>query len=135
MLPRVLIVEDEPALAELIALNLRHNGLLPVQAADGAAAQREIDDSGAPDLILLDWMLPDRSGILLARNWRADERTRNVPILMLTARDGEADRSAGLQAGVDDYITKPFSTQGLVVRIRELMRHRAANEPVPGPPK
>jgi two-component system phosphate regulon response regulator PhoB len=124
MLPRVLIVEDEPDLAELIAVNLRHNGFLPVRAGSGAEAQHEIDGAGAPDVILLDWMLPDRSGILLARGWRADERTKHVPILMLTARDREGDRAAGLDAGVDDYITKPFSTQGLVARIRELMRRR-----------
>src|SRR5687767_874138 len=79
--PRILVVEDEPAIAELIAVNLRHNGLSPVWASDGEAAQREID-AVLPDAILLDWMLPGQPGVVLARRWRADARTRAVPILM-----------------------------------------------------
>src|SRR5690606_5888192 len=107
-LPRVLIVEDEPPIAELIALNLRHNGFAPVWAEDGEAAQRELD-AVLPDVILLDWMLPGASGLQLARRWRADARTCGVPILMLTARGDEPDKVAGLDAGADDYVTKPFS--------------------------
>jgi two-component system, OmpR family, phosphate regulon response regulator PhoB len=122
--PRILIVEDEPAIAELIAVNLRHNGLAPVWAEDGDAAQREID-AVLPDAILLDWMLPGASGVQLARRWRADARTRGVPILMLTARGDEPDKVAGLDAGADDYITKPFSTQELLARIRAVLRRRA----------
>ena len=122
--PRVLIVEDEPAIAELIAVNLRHNGLAPVWAEDGTAAQREID-AVLPDAILLDWMLPGQSGVSLARRWRADPRTKGVPILMLTARGDEADKVSGLDAGADDYITKPFSTQELLARIRAVLRRRA----------
>jgi len=122
--PRILIVEDEPAIAELIAVNLRHNGLSPVWAEDGDAAQREID-AVLPDVILLDWMLPGASGLNLARRWRADARTRTVPILMLTARGDEPDKIAGLDAGADDYITKPFSTQELLARIRAVLRRRA----------
>jgi two-component system phosphate regulon response regulator PhoB len=122
--PRILIVEDEPSIAELIAVNLRHNGLSPVWAEDGDAAQREID-AVLPDAILLDWMLPGQSGLALARRWRSDSRTKAVPILMLTARGDEPDKVAGLDAGADDYITKPFSTQELLARIRAVLRRRA----------
>lgn len=121
--PRILIVEDEPAIAELIAVNLRHNGMSPVWAEDGDSAQREID-AVLPDAILLDWMLPGQSGLQLARRWRADARTKGVPILMLTARGDEPDKVAGLDAGADDYITKPFSTQELLARIRAVLRRR-----------
>jgi two-component system phosphate regulon response regulator PhoB len=123
-LPRILIVEDEPAIAELIAVNLRHNGLAPVWAEDGDAAQREID-TVLPDAILLDWMLPGQTGLSLARRWRGDARTKAIPILMLTARGDEADKVSGLDAGADDYITKPFSTQELLARIRAVLRRRA----------
>ncbi len=122
--PRILIVEDEPAIAELVAVNLRHNGMAPVWAEDGESAQREID-AVLPDAILLDWMLPGQSGIALARRWRADSRTKGIPILMLTARGDEPDKVAGLDAGADDYITKPFSTQELLARIRAVLRRRA----------
>ena len=122
--PRVLIVEDEPAIAELLSVNLRHNGFAPIWAEDGAAAQRELD-AQLPDLILLDWMLPGMSGLQLARKWRADARTKPIPILMLTARGDEPDKVAGLDAGADDYITKPFSTQELLARIRAVLRRRA----------
>ncbi|MGR4872331.1 phosphate regulon transcriptional regulator PhoB [Variovorax sp. LARHSF232] len=122
--PRVLIVEDESSIAELIAVNLRHNGFDPIWAEDGEAAQREIDTL-APDLILLDWMLPGQSGLVLARQWRKDARTKAIPILMLTARGDEPDKIAGLDAGADDYITKPFSTQEMLARIRAVLRRRA----------
>ncbi len=122
--PHVLIVEDEPAIAELIAVNLRHNGFDPIWAEDGASAQRELD-TALPDVILLDWMLPGQSGLSLARKWRSDSRTQAIPILMLTARGDEPDKVAGLDAGADDYITKPFSTQELLARIRAVLRRRA----------
>ena len=122
--PRILIVEDEPAIAELIAVNLRHGGFDPVVVGDGDAAQRTLD-AVLPDAILLDWMLPGQSGIALARHWRKDDRTKSVPILMLTARGDEVDRVAGLDAGADDYITKPFSTQEMLARIRAVLRRRA----------
>jgi two-component system phosphate regulon response regulator PhoB len=122
--PRILIVEDEPAIAELIAVNLRHNGMSPVWSEDGESAQREID-AVLPDAILLDWMLPGQTGVALARRWRADPRTKAIPILMLTARGDEADKVSGLDAGADDYITKPFSTQELLARIRAVLRRRA----------
>jgi two-component system phosphate regulon response regulator PhoB len=123
-LPRVLVVEDEPSIAELIAVNLRHNGFAPTVVYDGAAAQREVD-AVLPDLILLDWMLPGESGASLARQWRKNDRTKSVPIIMLTARSDESDKIQGLDAGADDYITKPFSTQEMLARIRALMRRRA----------
>jgi two-component system phosphate regulon response regulator PhoB len=122
-LPRVLVVEDEPAIAELIVVNLRHQGFEPVVAADGEAALREVA-AVLPDVILLDWMLPGQSGVELARHWRSQERTRGVPILMLTARGDEADKVRGLDAGADDYVTKPFSPQELTARIRAVLRRR-----------
>ena len=125
--PRVLVVEDEPSIAELVSVNLRHNGFQPVWAEDGAAAQRELD-AVLPDVILLDWMLPGQSGLALARKWRGDSRTKAVPILMLTARGDEPDKVAGLDAGADDYITKPFSTQELLARIRAVLRRRAPEQ-------
>jgi len=125
--PRILLVEDEPDIAELVAVNLRHNGFTPVWAEDGAGAQLEID-AVLPDAILLDWMLPGQSGLALARRWRADPRTRAIPILMITARGDEPDKVAGLDAGADDYITKPFSTQELMARIRAVLRRRAPEQ-------
>jgi two-component system phosphate regulon response regulator PhoB len=124
---RVLVVEDESAIAELISVNLRHNGMLAVLASDGVAAQKHIDEV-LPDVILLDWMLPGQSGLELARRWRADPRTKTTPILMLTARGDEPDKIAGLDAGADDYITKPFSTQELLARIRAVLRRRAPEQ-------
>ena len=122
--PRVLVVEDEPAIAELVAVNLRHGGFTPVLAADGDAAQREIN-AVLPDVILLDWMLPGESGLTLARKWRGNPRTKRLPIIMLTARGDEPDRVAGLDAGADDYLTKPFSVQEMLARVRAVLRRRA----------
>lgn len=122
-LPRILIVEDESAIAELISVNLRHNGFQPVWAMDAESAQRELDEI-LPDVILLDWMLPGESGLALARRWRSAARTKAVPILMLTACGDEADRVAGLDAGADDYIVKPFSPRELLARIRAVLRRR-----------
>ncbi len=123
-LPRILIVEDEPAIAELIAVNLRHGGFDPVVAEDSVSAQRELD-AVLPDAILLDWMLPGQSGLALARHWRKQARSKSIPIIMLTARGDEPDKIAGLDAGADDYITKPFSTQEMLARIRAVLRRRA----------
>jgi two-component system phosphate regulon response regulator PhoB len=122
-LPRILIVEDEAPIAELISVNLRHNGFQPVWAMDSESAQRELDEI-LPDVILLDWMLPGESGLALARRWRSAARTKAIPILMLTARGDEADRVAGLDAGADDYIVKPFSPRELLARIRAVLRRR-----------
>ena len=125
--PGVLIVEDESAIAELIAVNLRHNGYRTIWAMDSASAQRELD-AVLPDVILLDWMLPGESGLVLAKRWRADPRSKAVPIIMLTARGDERDRVAGLDAGADDYIAKPFSTKELLARIRAVLRRRAPEQ-------
>lgn len=123
-LPRVLIVEDEPAIAELIAVNLRHNGFSPIVVYNGEDAQHEVD-SVLPDIILLDWMLPGESGIQIAKRWRQLDRLKTVPIILLTARSEESDKVHGLDAGADDYMTKPFSTQELLARIRAVLRRRA----------
>lgn len=126
--PRVLIVEDESSIAELIAVNLRHNGFEPIWSEDGVAAQREID-AFLPDLILLDWMLPGQSGLQLARQWRKDPRTKAIPILMLTARGDEPDKVAGLDAGADDYITKPFRPLELRARVLRLLKRSKPASP------
>ena len=124
-LPRVLVVEDEAAIAELIAVNLRHNGFAPTLVFDGHAAQLEID-AVLPDVILLDWMLPGESGATLARQWRKHERTKGVPIIMLTARSDESDKVQGLDAGADDYMVKPFELPELLARLRALLRRSQA---------
>jgi len=121
---KILIVEDEPSIRELLALNLRHAGFEPLHAPDAATARRTID-AALPDLVLLDWMLPDQSGVELARRLRADTRTRELPIIMLTARSAEIDKLGGFDAGADDYVTKPFSPKELVARVRALLRRRS----------
>ena len=118
---RVLIVEDEPAIRDMVAFALRKAGMEAIHAADARSAQTAIGDQ-VPDLILLDWMLPGMSGIDLARRLRRDDLTRDVPIIMLTARGEETDRVNGLDAGVDDYVVKPFSARELVARIRAVLR-------------
>lgn len=121
---RVLVVEDEAAIAELIAINLRHAGHDVTIAMAAHEAQAQID-AVLPDLVVLDWMLPGQSGVALAKRWRSDPRTRDLPIIMLTARAGEADKVAGLDSGADDYLTKPFSTNELMARIRAVLRRKA----------
>ncbi len=121
---RVLIVEDEPAIQDLLVLNLRHAGFRPLSAVDAASARAQLD-LALPDLILLDWMLPDITGLELARRLRADPRTREVPIIMLTARSTESDKLGGFDAGADDYLTKPFSPRELIARIKALLRRSA----------
>lgn len=117
----ILLVEDEPAIQELLAFNVAQCGYRPIQAFDVPAAQAEINRA-LPDLILLDWMLPGTSGVEFARRLRADSRTRDIPIIMLTARTEEHDKVLGLESGADDYITKPFSPRELMARIRAVMR-------------
>jgi len=117
----ILIVEDEPAIREMVAFALRKAGMDPVHAADARAAQGMIAER-VPDLILLDWMLPGTSGLELARRLRKEELTRSVPIIMLTARGEETDRVGGFEAGVDDYVVKPFSPRELIARINAVMR-------------
>lgn len=120
----IVVVEDESAIAELISINLRHAGHEVTIAASAEQAQREID-AMLPDLVVLDWMLPGQSGLSLARQWRAAARTRELPIIMLTARSEESDKVAGLDAGADDYLAKPFSTNELMARIRAVLRRKA----------
>ena len=118
---RVLVVEDETAIRDMIAFALKRAALLPMLAEDARAAQHLIAER-LPDLILLDWMLPGASGLEFARRLRREELTREIPIIMLTARGEEDDRVLGLDAGVDDYIVKPFSTRELIARIRAVLR-------------
>ena len=120
----VLVVEDESAIAELISINLRHAGFDVTIASTADQAQIEVNRV-LPDLVLLDWMLPGQSGVLLAKQWRADPRTRELPLIMLTARAEEIDKIIGLDAGADDYLTKPFSTNELMARIRAVLRRKA----------
>ena len=120
----ILVVEDEPAIQELLRLNLEDAGFTVHTVADAESAQAQIRNA-LPDLILLDWMLPGQSGLALARTLRSDARTRELPIIMVTARSDEADRISGLEAWVDDYVTKPFSPRELKARIKTVLRRRA----------
>ena len=120
----VLIVEDEPAILELIAVNLEHSGYAALRAVSAEQAAQLLRET-RPDVALLDWMLPGQSGLALARRLRADARTRDLPIIFLTARADEHDKVAALEAGADDYLTKPFSPRELVARIRAVLRRRA----------
>jgi two-component system phosphate regulon response regulator PhoB len=123
-MPNVLVVEDEDAILELIAVNLEHAGHVPWRARSVEEAEKAIN-SALPDVVLLDWMLPGESGMAFARRLRADRRTKSIPIIMLTARVEERDKIAGLEAGADDYVTKPFSPKELVARIKAVLRRRA----------
>jgi len=128
----ILVVEDEPAIQELVSFTCATNGYQVVRAESVATAQAAIR-SELPDLVILDWMLPDRSGIDLMRQLRADERTRALPVIMLTARSAESDRVSGLDAGADDYVVKPFSPRELMSRVRAVFRRKApqhAGEPM-----
>jgi len=120
----ILVVEDEPAIQELIAYNLRQAGHEPLRA-DSAEQALALVRNALPDLVLLDWMLPGQSGIDFAKRMKADKRTREVPIIMLTARAEEHDKLLGLETGADDYITKPFSPRELNARIKAVLRRRA----------
>jgi two-component system phosphate regulon response regulator PhoB len=126
----VLIVEDEPAILELIAVNLEHAGFETLRAKSAEEAGRLLGDI-LPDLVLLDWMLPGQSGLSLARRLRGDGRTKEMPLIFLTARADEPDKLAGLEAGADDYITKPFSTQELAARVAAQLRRASARRHSP----
>ena len=121
---RILVVEDEPAIAELVMLHLRHDGH-EVQVAGSSQDAEAAIRLALPDLVLLDWMLPGESGLQLAQRWRRDVRTRDLPIVMLTARSEERDMVQGLDGGADDYLAKPFSPSVLVARIRSVLRRKA----------
>ncbi len=132
MMPTILVVEDEPAIVELLKVNLADAGYGVTTAADAEAAQAALKEA-LPDLVLLDWMLPGQSGLALAKELRSNPRTRELPIIMVTARSDESDRVAGLEAWVDDYVTKPFSPRELKARIKSVLRRRApeaAQEPL-----
>ena len=120
----VLVVEDEPQIQELVAVNLEHSGHKVVRATSVEEAEAAIRES-LPDVLVLDWMLPGESGVAFARRLRSNERTRDLPILMLTARAMEQDKISGLEAGADDYLTKPFSPKELAARIKAVLRRRA----------
>src|ERR1700720_2709131 len=120
----ILVIEDEPAISELISVNLQHAGHCPIRAYNAEQAQNLISDV-LPDLVLLDWMLPGKSGIAFARELRGNERTKHIPIIMLTARGDEQDKVLGLEIGADDYVTKPFSPKELMARIKAVLRRRA----------
>ena len=122
--PTILVVEDEPAIMELLKVNLVAAGYEVTEAADAESAQQSLRKR-LPDLLLLDWMLPGQSGLAFARQLRADARTRELPIIMVTARTDEGDKVAGLEAWVDDYVTKPFSPRELKARIKAVLRRKA----------
>jgi two-component system phosphate regulon response regulator PhoB len=119
--PYVLVMEDEDALATLLSYNLEKEGYRVVVAADGEEGMLQIEER-LPDLVLLDWMLPKLSGIEVCRRIRGKSESRNMPIIMLTARGEESDRIRGLDTGADDYMTKPFSMTELIARIRAVLR-------------
>lgn len=123
MTHRILIVEDEPSIAELIAINLSHAGYEVQKALQTDVAANMMRDE-LPNLLILDWMLPGKSGVQFARELRANERTRSLPILMLTAKSEENDKVLGLDSGADDYVTKPFSPKELVARVKALLRRQ-----------
>jgi two-component system, OmpR family, phosphate regulon response regulator PhoB len=120
----VLIIEDEAAIQELIAVNLESAGHHVLRASDAEQALTIIRQT-LPDLVLLDWMLPGQSGLAIARHLRTNERTRAIPLIMLTAKSAEEDKVIGLETGADDYVTKPFSPRELLARIKAVMRRRA----------
>jgi two-component system phosphate regulon response regulator PhoB len=127
MTHRILIVEDEPSIAELIAINLTHAGYEVEKALQTDIALNLMRDQ-LPSLLILDWMLPGKSGVQFAKELRANERTRSLPILMLTAKSEESDKVLGLDSGADDYVTKPFSPKELVARVKALLRRQTPLE-------
>jgi len=124
MTHRILVVEDEPSIAELIAINLTHAGYQVEKAMQTEVAMNMMRDE-LPSMLILDWMLPGKSGVQFARELRANERTRGLPILMLTAKSEESDKVLGLDSGADDFVTKPFSPKELVARVKALLRRQA----------
>ena len=120
----ILVIEDEPAIQELVAYTCSTEGYT-VRRADSVDAGRDAIDRELPDMVLLDWMLPDRPGIELLKDLRAHERTKVMPVIMLTAKGNEADKVVGLDTGADDYVVKPFSPRELLSRMRAVFRRRA----------
>ena len=125
MTARILLVEDEPAILESLAYVLGRDGFVVISAKNAAEASALADGA---DLVVLDLMLPDGSGFDLIRGWRAAAPHRQMPIIVLSSRDAEADRVAALESGADDYVTKPFSPREIVARVRAVLRRSAASE-------
>jgi two-component system phosphate regulon response regulator PhoB len=124
MAGRILVIDDDPGIQELVAVNLTQAGHLVQLASDAESAHIMLRDE-LPDLMLVDWMLPGMSGIELTRLVRSEIRTRDVPIIMLTAREEERDKLTGFETGADDYVVKPFSPRLLLARISAVMRRRS----------
>ena len=122
----ILIVEDEPAIRQMIAFGLRRGGFEVREAVDYREAREALADQ-RPDLVLVDWMLPDMSGLELTRTLKRDRETRELPVIMLTARAEEGDKVTGLESGADDYVTKPFSPRELIARINAVLRRTGAS--------
>jgi len=120
----ILLVDDEQDLVDTLRYSLEREGYATISAHDGAAALGVIGQSQPPDLVLLDWMLPDMSGADVCRSLRMSERTRRIPVIMVSARSEEIDRVVGFELGADDYVTKPFSVRELLLRIRAILRRR-----------
>jgi len=118
--PKILIVEDEDHIRDMTVFALEQAGYCAIEAPNAQVAEVQLADQ-PPDLILLDWMLPGVSGLELARRWKNEDSTREIPIIMLTARAEEDDTIRGLESGADDYVTKPFSTREIVERVRGLL--------------
>lgn len=126
MKPNILIVEDDAAIVTLLSYNLEASGFRPIVARDGAEGLLKVEEE-APDLVILDWMLPLVSGVEVCRRLRRAPVTRDLPVIVLTARGEEADKLQGLDSGADDFITKPFSPAELVARVRALLRRAQPN--------
>lgn len=120
----ILVIEDEAAIREMVAFSLKRAGFETSEAEDCSRARAKIANQ-IPDLILLDWMLPDTSGVEFARSLKREDNTREIPVIMLTARSDEDDKVRGLDSGVDDYVTKPFSSRELIARIKAVLRRVA----------
>lgn len=125
----ILVVEDEKDLLDILEYNLKKEGYLVKSSMDGQGALRQLDLTPIPELVVLDLMLPDMSGIEICRRLRANPKTKNIPVLMLTAKSEEIDRVIGFEVGADDYVTKPFSVRELLLRIKALLKRSAAQEP------
>src|SRR5271163_4943156 len=127
MKPRILVVDDEPEAVELLEFNLKQAGYAVTTAGDGAEALKKARTQ-TPDMIVLDVMLPEMDGFEICKSLRLDSTTSKIPIIMLTAKAAEIDRVLGLELGADDYLTKPFSTRELLLRIKKILSRGFAAE-------
>ena len=123
----VLVVDDDAAIREMIRMALENNGYAVLEAGDTIAARRHLD-TGEPDIMLLDWMLPGQSGYEFTRTLRSKMTSNSIPVIMLTARDTEEEKIAALEAGADDYISKPFSIKEMLARIKAVLRRTSSSE-------